>query len=64
MSISQVTQWCKEAGDGVTFDFEQKNPNVECTKTDATNPFWVAFKSAADDLYVHTNIISDLTLIS
>lgn len=46
----QINKWCKEAGDGVTFEFEQKNPCVECTKLDASNPFWVAFKAAADEL--------------
>ncbi|XP_049867876.1 aminoacylase-1-like [Pectinophora gossypiella] len=45
-----VQKWCKEAGEGVTFEFEQKNPMIECTKTDNTNPYWVAFKSAADAL--------------
>ncbi|CAG4972095.1 unnamed protein product [Parnassius apollo] len=45
---NKIKQWCKEAGDGVTFEFEQKNPNVECTKTDDSNPYWVAFKGACD----------------
>ncbi|KAM3964074.1 aminoacylase-1 isoform 1-T2 [Aphomia sociella] len=52
----QVTQWCKEAGDGVTFEFEQKNPNVECTKTDSSNPYWVAFKKAADEMKLKLDI--------
>nr|XP_021201319.2 aminoacylase-1 [Helicoverpa armigera] len=47
---AMINKWCKEAGDGVTFEFEQKNPYVEVTKLDASNPFWVAFKSAADKL--------------
>ncbi|XP_013181584.1 PREDICTED: aminoacylase-1-like [Papilio xuthus] len=47
---NKVTQWCKEAGDGVTFEFEQKNPNVECTKLDNSNPYWVAFKGVCDEL--------------
>lgn len=46
----QIQKWCKEAGDGVTFEFEQKNPYVEVTKLDASNPFWLAFKAAADEL--------------
>ncbi|XP_047509101.1 aminoacylase-1A-like [Pieris napi] len=45
-----IKQWCKEAGDGVTYEFEQKNPAVECTKLDDSNPFWVAFKESADKL--------------
>ncbi|XP_014369383.2 aminoacylase-1 [Papilio machaon] len=47
---NKVTKWCKEAGDGVTFEFEQKNPNVECTKLDNSNPYWVAFKGVCDEL--------------
>ncbi|KAJ0175699.1 hypothetical protein K1T71_008858 [Dendrolimus kikuchii] len=45
-----INEWCKEAGDGVTIEFEQRNANVECTKLDSSNPFWVAFKHAANDL--------------
>ncbi|VVD03385.1 unnamed protein product [Leptidea sinapis] len=47
---NRIKQWCKEAGDGVSYEFEQKNPAVECTKVDDTNPFWKAFKSAADEM--------------
>ncbi|XP_072939277.1 aminoacylase-1-like [Epargyreus clarus] len=46
----QIKQWFKEAGEGITYEFEQKNDPVECTKLDATNPYWVAFKAAADDM--------------
>ncbi|XP_068632984.1 aminoacylase-1-like [Battus philenor] len=46
----KINQWCKEAGDGVTIEFEQKNPKVECTKTDNSNPYWVAFKRACDEM--------------
>lgn len=48
--LLQIKQWCKEAGEGVTFEFEQKNSPVECTKTDDSNIYWVAFKSVADEL--------------
>ncbi|XP_026500882.2 aminoacylase-1-like [Vanessa tameamea] len=51
-----VRQWCKEAGEGVSYEFEQKNPNVECTKTDDSNPYWVAFKSACDQMDLKLNI--------
>ncbi|KAL0880830.1 hypothetical protein ABMA27_002014 [Loxostege sticticalis] len=47
---NMVKKWCKEAGEGVTYEFEQKNPNVECTKLDATNPYWIAFKTATDEM--------------
>ncbi|CAG9785557.1 unnamed protein product [Diatraea saccharalis] len=45
---NMVKQWFAEAGPNVTYEFEQRNPFVECTKLDATNPYWVAFKGAAD----------------
>lgn len=46
----KINQWCKEAGEGVSIEFEQRNPCVPCTKLDASNPYWVAFKGAADEL--------------
>ncbi|CAG9578644.1 unnamed protein product [Danaus chrysippus] len=53
---NRIKQWCKEAGEGVTFEFEQKNAPVECTKTDASNIYWVAFKSVADELNLKLDI--------
>lgn len=47
---NMIKQWLKEAGDGVTYEFEQRNPCVPNTKMDNSNPFWVAFKSAADKM--------------
>ncbi|KAI8044294.1 hypothetical protein M5D96_000445 [Drosophila gunungcola] len=46
----QVRDWCAEAGGGIELEFEMKNPFVEPTKIDASNPYWVAFKKALDDL--------------
>lgn len=45
-----INQWCKEAGEGVKIEFEQKNDYVKCTKLDTSNKYWVAFKAAADEL--------------
>lgn len=53
---AMINQWCKEAGEGVTIEFEQKNPYVECTKVDASNPFWTAFKAATDELQLKLDI--------
>ncbi|CAK1585666.1 unnamed protein product [Parnassius mnemosyne] len=47
---NMVKQWCKEAGDGVTYTFNQKDVYVPPTPVDNTNPYWLAFKSAADKL--------------
>ncbi|KPJ21267.1 hypothetical protein RR48_00683 [Papilio machaon] len=41
-----------EAGAGVTYSFNQKDPYVPPTVVDNTNPYWVAFKAAADKLGV------------
>ncbi|KAI8422479.1 hypothetical protein MSG28_006298, partial [Choristoneura fumiferana] len=49
---NMIKQWCREAGDGVTYDFEQKNDKVDSTKLDAGNPYWIAFKAAADELKI------------
>lgn len=46
-----VNEWCKESGQGIYIEWEQKDPQVEVTKLDCSNPFWTAFKSATDDMY-------------
>ncbi|XP_078043647.1 aminoacylase-1 [Augochlora pura] len=47
---TMIKNWCKEAGEGVTYSFEQKNSKVPNTKLDNSNPYWLAFKKACDDL--------------
>lgn len=47
-----INKWCKEAGEGVTITYEQKQPQVPVTKLDNTNDYWIAFKQATDKLYV------------
>ncbi|XP_023954496.2 aminoacylase-1 [Bicyclus anynana] len=49
---NMIKQWCIEAGDGVTYEFEQKDVYVAPTSVDSTNPYWVAFKAAIDKLNV------------
>ncbi|XP_001357831.3 aminoacylase-1-like [Drosophila pseudoobscura] len=46
----QLRDWCKEAGDGVELEFIIQEPYVAPTKLDGSNPFWVAFKAASDEL--------------
>ncbi|XP_065365133.1 aminoacylase-1-like [Calliphora vicina] len=41
----QVRQWCVEAGGDIELEFEQKEPKVEPTKIDSSNPYWVAFQN-------------------
>ncbi|KAJ8716809.1 hypothetical protein PYW07_003436 [Mythimna separata] len=49
---SQIRRWCAEAGDGVTLEFDQKDPFVESTRLDDSNAYWVAFKAAAEQLKI------------
>ncbi|XP_025162119.1 aminoacylase-1A [Harpegnathos saltator] len=51
-----IQSWCKEAGTGVTYKFCKKNPKIEGTKVDDTNPFWMAFKKAADELDIELKL--------
>ncbi|XP_033221955.1 aminoacylase-1-like [Belonocnema kinseyi] len=44
-----IQEWIRESGEGITCSFPEKNPCVENTKLDNTNPFWVAFKQACDE---------------
>ncbi|XP_017143999.1 aminoacylase-1-like [Drosophila miranda] len=52
----QIRDWCEEAGGGIELEFEMKNPFVEPTKIDSSNPFWVAFKQSLDDLGLKTRV--------
>lgn len=45
-----VNRWCREAGNDVYIEYEQKQPQIQPTKLDNTNPYWVAFKEATDEL--------------
>ncbi|XP_043474394.1 aminoacylase-1-like [Leptopilina heterotoma] len=43
-----IQNWIHEAGEGISYSFEERNPFVENTKLDETNPFWLAFKNVCD----------------
>ncbi|XP_011638967.1 aminoacylase-1 [Pogonomyrmex barbatus] len=45
-----IKRWCEEAGPDVTYSFEEKNPKVENTKLDDSNPYWIAFKNSCDEM--------------
>ncbi|XP_064633327.1 aminoacylase-1-like [Lineus longissimus] len=42
----QIHQWCKEAGDDVSFEFLQRNMNQKVTDTTDSNPWWKAFSDS------------------
>lgn len=45
-----LRRWCDESGDGIDYTFEQKQPKVAPTIVDESNPYWVALRTAIDDL--------------
>ncbi|XP_023727713.1 aminoacylase-1 isoform X2 [Cryptotermes secundus] len=47
---TMVNSWCSKAGPGTYVEFEQKEPKVQVTKLDSSNPWWLAFKRACDDM--------------
>ncbi|KAH8419378.1 hypothetical protein KR222_010034 [Zaprionus bogoriensis] len=47
---AQLHSWMAEAGGGIELEFDQRHPYVPPTATDDSNPFWLAFKSATDEL--------------
>ncbi|KAM3877704.1 aminoacylase-1-like [Diretmus argenteus] len=38
-----IKQWCKEAGDGITYEFAQKHMNQTVTSTEDGDPWWTTF---------------------
>ncbi|XP_061396693.1 aminoacylase-1B-like [Musca vetustissima] len=46
----QLHKWCEEAGGDINLTYDQKRPKVPATAVDDSNPYWVAFKGAADEL--------------
>lgn len=53
-----VNDVCREAGDGVWVETKTKH-HVTCfTQMDQSNPWWVAFKSAVDELEVKIQIMT------
>lgn len=51
-----IKRWCKEAGPDVTYSFEEKNPKVENTELNNSNPFWLAFKKSCDEMGIKLEI--------
>ncbi|KAF2880505.1 hypothetical protein ILUMI_25676 [Ignelater luminosus] len=45
-----LNKWCKEAGEGVWIEYQQKDSQVPPTKLDESNPYWIAFKKAASNI--------------
>uniref|UniRef100_A0A1B0A2Y1 N-acyl-aliphatic-L-amino acid amidohydrolase n=1 Tax=Glossina pallidipes TaxID=7398 RepID=A0A1B0A2Y1_GLOPL len=46
----KLEKLCEEAGGDIKVEYEQKQPRIEPTATNDTNPYWVAFKKATDEM--------------
>ncbi|PIO65717.1 hypothetical protein TELCIR_12595, partial [Teladorsagia circumcincta] len=42
-------KWCKDAGEGVTYEFISKDTNRNMTPTSADDPWWSAFEKSLKD---------------
>uniref|UniRef100_A0A667XX76 N-acyl-aliphatic-L-amino acid amidohydrolase n=1 Tax=Myripristis murdjan TaxID=586833 RepID=A0A667XX76_9TELE len=55
----QIKQWCKEAGEGITYEFAQKHMNQNVTSTEDSDPWWNAFSTtckAIDMFYLNEQV--------
>ncbi|XP_050428200.1 aminoacylase-1-like [Adelges cooleyi] len=50
---SIIQQWCREAGEGVTLEFKEKNARIQPTKLNDENPYWIAFKDQCDKMNIN-----------
>ncbi|XP_067855119.1 aminoacylase-1B-like [Heptranchias perlo] len=46
----QIKTWCQEAGDGVVYEFHQKNMDQALTSIDKSDPWWSAFSSTCQQM--------------
>lgn len=51
-----IKRWCEEAGPDVTYSFDEKNPRIENTKLDESNPYWIAFKNTCDEIGIDLEV--------
>lgn len=47
-----MKRWCEEAGGNIMITHFGDGIKEKMTAVDDSNPFWVAFKNATDQLYV------------
>ena len=57
---NMIDSWCKEAGEGVQCVYERKFPKIPPTSLNDGNPWWIAIKNTADEMYfqVYTDCIN------
>ncbi|EDW42720.1 aminoacylase-1 [Drosophila sechellia] len=49
---ANLHKWCADVGGGIEITYEQKQPKVPPTAIDDSNPFWLAFKKATDEMHI------------
>lgn len=47
---NRLKTWCEESGGGIEMVYEQKQPKIAPTKIDSSNPYYVAFNDAVNEL--------------
>ena len=45
-----VRDWCRQAGEGVTYQLSQKENNPDLSSISPSHPWWAAFTAALDKL--------------
>lgn len=48
----KLKRWCEEAGGNIQINYLTHGVKETMTVLENSNPFWVAFKGAVDDMYV------------
>uniref|UniRef100_UPI00398F2D6C aminoacylase-1-like isoform X2 n=1 Tax=Pristiophorus japonicus TaxID=55135 RepID=UPI00398F2D6C len=46
----QIKAWCQDAGEGVTYEFYQKDMNQTLTSIEKSDPWWSAFSCACEQM--------------
>ncbi|XP_037045173.1 aminoacylase-1-like isoform X2 [Bradysia coprophila] len=55
---AMIRQWCEEAGGDIDLKYISKDPTAPVSIADDRNPFWVAFKSATDELKLTLRVMA------
>ena len=58
----QIEQWCSDAGGNITINYLERGIKEGITRTDDTNPFWIAFKNATDSSWVWNHQANEKTI--
>lgn len=58
----QLQKWVDDAGDNVKLSFLLKDPQTPPTVVDDSNPYWVAIRSGAEEMYVTIYLISSTSV--